>query len=139
MRASDDRYEVSAGKVRGAVRLRLVHRDFLGQRDRSLPLGQSWLKWQRYKLAPSWPVCGLLVIAILLPLQIRGTSDLTPYCKASSSASSRYSVRCRCAKGIGPPGKRAARSWLASSNIEVKSSCRGDETRRIQASWENEL
>jgi hypothetical protein len=58
MQVSDDKCEVFAGKVRGGVRLRLMHHDFLGQTDHTPPLGQNWLKWQRYKLVPSWTVGG---------------------------------------------------------------------------------
>ena len=137
-RVSGDIYEVFAAKVRGAVHPRLTRRDFLGQRDHTRPLGQSSLKWRHYKIAPSWSMravfskCGSVRIS-------SSTSDSTAHCEASSKASSRYSVRCRCAKGAGPPGKSAARSRFASSNIEAIPSCRGDETRRMQASWRNEL
>lgn len=127
-----------AAKVRDVVYLRLTRRDFLSQRDHTRSLGQSLLKWQHYKIAPSWSM--RVVVSKCGSAQISSsTSDLTAHCEASSNASSRYSVRCRCAKGPGPPGKRAARSRLASSNIEAKPSCLGDETRRMQASWRNEL
>jgi hypothetical protein len=61
MRVSDGRSEVSAGKVRGVVRPRLIHRDFPGRRDYTRPLGQSWLKWQRYRVVPFWSTEGLLL------------------------------------------------------------------------------
>jgi hypothetical protein len=104
-------------------------------------LGQSWLKWQRYRVVPFWSAGGLLLSPnpISLPPQISSTSDSTSYCKANSNASSRYSARCRCVNGVCPPGKIVARSRLAYLNTEIKPSCREDETRRMQATWWNEL
>jgi len=61
--------------VRGGVRLRLVHHDFLGRTDHTPPLGQSWLKRQRYKPVPSWSVGGWVTE---MPLHRRYKPDVPP-------------------------------------------------------------